>query len=324
MRVLVASNHLEYIGGTETFTYAITEELLKRNHTVEYFTFEHGLVSEKLESLGVSFFSGGMFDLILASHCTTVESLHPHGFTIQTCHGIFPELEKPSSNADAFVAISHEVQQHLAMQGLPSVVIHNGVNCDRFAPSTAIAERLGTVLSLCQSAEANRLVAEACQLNDLELKVVGERAKRIWNVEELITQVDLVIGLGRSAYDALACGRPVIVFDMRDYSGPFADGYLPHNLGVSLMNNCSGRFFKRAYSPLDLANEMKRYRWQDGEIARNYALRLFNVSIQVDKYLEFARHATRRQSTSYHLSRVRRHMMRKLRSAISSKEQNAP
>ena len=37
--VLVATNHLNTLGGTETYTYTIIEELVKReNVNVEYFT----------------------------------------------------------------------------------------------------------------------------------------------------------------------------------------------------------------------------------------------------------------------------------------------
>ncbi len=97
MDILVATNHLKSIGGTETYSYAIIEELKSRGLNVEYFTFHKGLVSEKIErDLKVSFMKKRNYDLILANHYTTVDRLFGKGFIIQTCHGIFPPLERPN------------------------------------------------------------------------------------------------------------------------------------------------------------------------------------------------------------------------------------
>ena len=48
-KILVANNYLNNFGGSETFTYTLIEELLKRGFEVEYFTFEKGLFSDKIE-----------------------------------------------------------------------------------------------------------------------------------------------------------------------------------------------------------------------------------------------------------------------------------
>ena len=111
--VLVANNHLAKTGGTENYTLALASALLKQRCLVEYFTFEKGLISDKLEGMGINFMSKKKYDLILANHNTTVDVLYKYGFIIQTCHGIYPELVQPSSRADLFVPISEEVSRDL-------------------------------------------------------------------------------------------------------------------------------------------------------------------------------------------------------------------
>ena len=114
MNILVANNSLDRLGGSETFTFTLIEELVRRGFSVEYFTFNFGLVSSKIENqLKVSFCTRKKYDLILANHNTCVEHLYKYGFIIQTCHGIFPKLEQPSSKSNLYVSVSTEIQNHL-------------------------------------------------------------------------------------------------------------------------------------------------------------------------------------------------------------------
>src|SRR5690606_3879634 len=94
------------VGDTESFTLTMAEELIKRNFSVEYFTFRRGKISELLENSGVNFMTKKKYDLILANHNTCVSTLKNRGTIIQTCHGIYPKLEQPSDDADAHVSIS--------------------------------------------------------------------------------------------------------------------------------------------------------------------------------------------------------------------------
>ena len=140
MRILVANNQLNTLGGSETFTYTIIEELVDRGFFVEYFTFKFGFVSDKIEQeLKVSFMSRKKYDLIFANHNTCVEKLYKLGYVIQTCHGIFPKLEQPSIRANAYVSISTEVQNHLGVLGFPSILIYNSINLERFKSLKPIA-----------------------------------------------------------------------------------------------------------------------------------------------------------------------------------------
>ena len=55
-----------------------------------------------------------------------------------------------------------------------------------------------------------------------------DKAKdNVFNIENIINEADLVVGIGRSIYDSMACGRCVISYDYRVYNNkPLGDGYI--------------------------------------------------------------------------------------------------
>lgn len=288
MKILVANNQLKKVGGSETFTYTLIEELRERNFQVEYFTFYKGLVSEKIENnLKVPFMSSKKFDLVLANHNTCVDKLHKKGFTVQTCHGIFPKLEQPSLKANAYVAISEEVQNHLASLDIPSRLIYNSINLERFRSIKSINNKLKTVLSLCHSEEANDFIKKACIELGINFIKVYKYDEPIWEVENIINDADLVVGLGRSAYEGMACGRPIIVYDKRSYFSSCGDGYLKENLGFSLKNNCSGRYSLKEMNLNDIIQQLLKYNSSDGNYLRTIAEKELNIKINLDKYFDY-------------------------------------
>lgn len=292
MRILVANNQLSALGGSETFTYTLIKELSRRGFFVEYFTFNFGLVSDKIEKeLKVFFMTKSKYDLILANHNTCVDKLYKLGYVIQTCHGIFPKLEQPSSKAHAFVSISTEIQNHLGVLGFPSVLIYNSIDIERFKPIKPIRPKLTTVLSLCHSEEANSFVEEACYDLGIDFLKAYKYGDAIWSVEDMINRADLVVGLGRSAYEAMACGRPVLIYDKRRYFESCGDGYVKNELGFSLLNNCSGRYSKQHFTLDLLKNELLKYNVEDGDYFRRFAERELDVRNNVDKYLQFWKEA---------------------------------
>ncbi|WP_434035417.1 glycosyltransferase [Formosa sp. 4Alg 33] len=288
INILVANARLSKLGGSETFTYTLIEELKSRNNIyVEYFTFEKGDVSERIEQeLFVQFMSLPKYDLILANHYTCIHELYKKGFIIQTCHGIFPTLEQPYFLADAHVAISQEVKNHLCNLGFDSRIIYNGINTNRFYSKKDINKQLNKVLSLCHSEEANNFIKSVCE--DLNIKYLQayKFENAVWNIEDSINNADLVVGLGRSAYEAMACGRPVVIYDNRTYFESCGDGYVKDKLDLSLLNNCSGRYFKIKYSKESLKAEFLKFKKEDGDFFRAVALKKFNIIHNVDQYLD--------------------------------------
>lgn len=297
-RVLVASHRLDAVGGSETFTYALIESLINKGYSVEYFTFFKGVTSDKIEhNLGVKFMSKKRYDLILANHYTCVLFLSRKGLIIQTCHGIFPELEKPSPYADGFVSISEEIRTHILKKGYKSTLILNGINCNRYTSKTPINKELKNILSLSQSKVANAKIESVCKEIGVNFKKLNKNVNPIWNVEDLINEADLVVGIGRSAYEAMACGRPVVIYDERDYNSSKADGYMTTDLiSKCVANNCSGRYFNYKFSKSDIIQSFKSYSIDDGISMRNYALIHFNIEKTIDQYIDYAKSIQKRKA----------------------------
>jgi glycosyltransferase involved in cell wall biosynthesis len=293
MRILVGNNGLGLPGGSETYTYALIKELVKRGHDVTAVGKDGpGLISRKLEELGVEcFFTPvwGNYDLILLSHSSSIHlAKDAIGFKVQTCHGIYPSLEQPVPGIDAYVSISEEVYNHLKSKGFDSTIIPNGIDCDRYKPKTPINDKLKTVLSLAHSEPANEIIKQACKIANVNLIINNKFKEWKWEVDEIINKSDLVISLGRGAYEAMATGRNVVIFDQRNYTNMPAvgDGIITKdNVDDYLKNNCSGRYTKRVFDAQILAEEILKYNPQHGKDLREYALENLNIEKQVDKYL---------------------------------------
>lgn len=288
VNILVATNHLDNLGGTETYTYTLIEELKRReNIEVDYFTFKKGEVSDKIENeLGISFLQKKKYDLILANHNTIVEKLFKYGYTVQTCHGIFPELEQPSKFADFHIAISKEVQNHLSKLGYNSKIIKNGINTDKYASKKDLNKKLKNVLSLCQSETANEKLKRSCDEMGLNFIKANKFKNPCWDIASLINDADIVVGIGRSAYEAMSCGRPVVIFDERPYFYSVGDGYVKGIIEQSIKFNCSGRYLNKKFDIEGLQKEFMKFDFKDGLYLRNYVLNHLNIKKAVDEYME--------------------------------------
>ncbi len=292
MRILLGTHYLAKTGGTESYTFALAMELKRFGHEVEHFAIIRGGVSSMLEEKGVPFMTSDHYDLILANHTTVVEQLWPKGFIVQTCHGNIAELEQPSPYADAYVAVSEEVREHLRSKGYrAAAVIANGIDCNRFCQKKPVSPTLQTVLSLCQSDVANDFIRRCCQQEGIRFLQSNKFTDNVWSIEELINESDLVVGLGRSAYDAMACGRCVLVYDYREYMGEFlGDGMLtPESIEHSMLCNCSGRASRRKFDEQTFIAELHKYSPELGAWGRQFALEHLNIEKAVAAYLDIYR-----------------------------------
>lgn len=289
LRILVANNHLDTIGGTEVYAYTVIEELVKRKYEVEYFTFTKGVVSEIIENdLNVKFMTKKKYDLILANHISCVRHLFNRGIIIQTCHGKFPELEQPSKYADFHVSISNEVKEYLNEKGIKSKIILNGINLNRFKNYRNVNKTLQNILSLSHSEEVNKLLSEVCKEKGYNFTSINKKINPIWELESVINENDLIIGIGRSAYDAISCGRNVLVFDYRGYvDKAIGDGYLKQdNIEKFLLFNLSGRYSNRTFNKETIIKELEEYSTVDADFNRIFAEKNLNIVDKIDEYLD--------------------------------------
>jgi len=292
MKILVTNHWLKKLGGSETFTYAMVGELKRLGHEVDVLTFQPGLVSERIrKDFGVTIISEvkSTYELILANHHTCVQESYGHGPIIQTCHGTTPKLEQPSIFTDQYVAISEEVQSHI-FKNIPATsvsVIPNGIDCDRFKPVKPIGKTVKRVLSLAHDDLFNIELMYYFKKRGIEFISLNKFKNPVWDVENFINVADMVISLGRGAYEAMACGRPVLVMDKRPYQGALADGLVNAlNVDELIKTNLSGRACRITNMELAIDSAIANYNQTLGEWCRTYALENLNIKIQIQQYLD--------------------------------------
>lgn len=299
MKVLVGNNKLQNPGGSETYTYALVEELVKQGNDVTCVASGYaGIVAKHIQDLGVKIYFQpihGIYDLALLSHTTSISlAKKVKAVKVQTCHGIYPQLEQPVNGMDAYVAISEEVQKHLTNKGYKSTLIENGVDCERFKPVRELNNKLKVILSLAHGEKVNDVLKSVCAVLNIKLLTQNKfktprTTTNVWDIERLINEADLVVSLGRGAYEAMACGRNVLILDDRVYTGEgmIGDGFVDlGNVNQFLENNCSGRYSKIKFGKQAIINVLKRYNKSVGIDLRLFALENLNIKKQVDKYLQ--------------------------------------
>ena len=294
MKILITNNTLDTIGGSETYTYALIKELSKQ-HEVTAYSKRLGMISKLLQNDMINVVDTlpsdpNYFDLVLASHTSTIpDVLHYNCTKVQTCHGIFTSLEQPYKGMDKYVAISEEVQTHLKSKGFDSTIILNGIDCERFKPTKPINKELKTILTLSHSEQLNSMLQSICNDRGIELITRNKYKNATFNVEKDINEADLVVTLGRGCYEAMACGRNVLILDDRHYVGKgiigdglVFDGKIKH----AIRFNCSGRYMNSKYESKDIAFTIDELYYNWGEQCRAYALEHLNIINQAQKYLD--------------------------------------
>lgn len=287
MRILMTNHFLYRPGGSETWTLTVNRELVRRGHEVEVYAVQPGLFAER-SGMAIVDQPRGEYDLALVNHnsCLAIAAAHS-AKTVMTCHGVYPDLEQPTPGASRYVAVSEEVREHLRTLGYRSDLIRNPIDCVRFSPTSQVSDRIRRVLSLCQGIEAKEVVRTACASMGVEfLAIEGDR---VYVPEALINDVDLVAGLGRTAMEAMACGRNVLVLDSRDYAPPLMDGLIDaSNVDQFATTNFSGRCRRLELNTDTVLQAMEDYDPAQASRNRGWALRELGAEQQVDRYLSLA------------------------------------
>lgn len=155
--------------------------------------------------------------------------------------------------------------------------INSPIDLERFTPRKPISDELQKVLVIAPS-NANYYTVKiqaACSKIGVYCQVLGANTfgdQTRFDVETIINTADLVIGYGRSIYEAMACGRPVIVYGVNG-----GDGYLSAEIFTkSYSENCSGVGVSSMPKPKDITvnqivDELIKYQSSHGHHNYNIA-----------------------------------------------------
>jgi hypothetical protein len=104
----------------------------------------------------------------------------------------------------------------------------------------------------------------------------------------MISESDIVIGYGRNCYEAMAMGKPCIVFGVHG-----GDGYVTHNNFLQLFEtNLTGFSIQKIPEPENLVDwsiltrELLQYSAKDGDMLHEIAKKYLDIKLYVDTILE--------------------------------------
>ncbi len=300
LEILLATNQLLAPGGTENYTYELAKEFYRRGHSIDVFTVLPGKYTEQFKPYArVSIELRDEYDLLLVNHSPCLLLLRGcRGPKVFTSHGADHFLEQPISGADIYVAVTGEVQKNIKRHGLDSTIIWNGIDLERFVPIIAPSYELRKVLHFWHDDDMAQVVEHACNDLGVEYIEIGKN-ERTDDMEKTINSVDLVVTTGRAAYEAMACGRPLLWYIKLHLAKPDISGGPNQNITVSrafgmvteknilqvMENDYGPDGFNIEWGVEEMKEEMLKYDDQDGIFLRQYAEKHLDIKEKADHYL---------------------------------------
>ncbi|MHB8170348.1 MAG: glycosyltransferase family 4 protein [Thermincolia bacterium] len=314
MKILLTNYSLSSPGGSETFLYSLACQLRLLNHHVELYSPRlEGIMYNRFRVAGFpchnSLTGQEHYDIIHIQHhdpALDVLTHLSHIPIVYTSLGVLPIQEHPPapivSATKQFIAVSEEVKAMLInLHGIPEhkiKIIRNGIDVTRFRPLKPPRRNNRNINILINDRYPEQLnnyiaLAGQCRKLPFHFSLLGHydpklqtwlKSRRLpcrlvpplWNVEKVIQNHDIVIGLGRSALEGMACGKPVIV-----YRPGQADGIVTRrNIELIKQCNLSGRYYHQQWSPKDL---IKAINWVFSK-NRHLVLGKTNRSIVVENF----------------------------------------
>lgn len=278
MKILLTNNHLERTGGTETWTYTMSEVLTKLGHEVEVFTIMKG---DFAEHFNVPVFTKvsdlGEYDRILVNHNSCLDLLKEiKGYKVFTCHGTTPALEQPINGADAYVAVSELTLEH-TKQWNPTL-IRNGIDIERFKPTKPL-RKIPHILVISDWVQPYEKIQSLNPKTDW----IGKHNAR-FDMENVIAEYDIIVSIGRGRYEAMSSGKVCLAYDERPYIGPSSQGLVtPQNIDTVVKQD----YWNDGIYPTieHLQEELSKYDTSLGEWGREYIINNFNAYKLANTYL---------------------------------------
>lgn len=228
MQLVLGTHHFSSLGGSETYLLTISEQLERLGWEVVIFSPELGEMAEiaRARSIRVEDSVTALPEecgAVLAQDAVTsllLTQRYPRVPLVFVTHGAGRELMVPpqlSGVASAVVVMNDRVRARVeAMrERYPVVRLHQPVDTERFSPRVPPRKPPEVVLLFGNNLRGPRkqMIVEECTALGLKCRQLGRHGVADCATETVLNDADIVIGYGRCALEALACGRAVYVFD---------------------------------------------------------------------------------------------------------------
>lgn len=299
MHILIANHRLDQPAGTETFVLTLAGKLLSAGHRVTCFSPRLGAVAALLREKGAATVDDARDadtpDVVHASHLdaghlamaawpTTPSVFVVHG------NGTRAVVERPPlwrDTVQVWVAVSDHVADVMAARdGIERdriEVVPNFVDLGRFTPLQPPRAPVRTVMlhSNHHDDPLRLALAEACDKVGATMRIVGG-GRRQHDIVSEINYADAVVGIGRSALEAMACGRPALL-----YSAYGGDGLCrPETAERDLAWNYSGLATRATPDAGRLADELWSVGPESGRWSREWVERHHDADDLVPRFVD--------------------------------------
>jgi len=294
VNILLTNFAMTAPGGTERWTQTLAAEFKQLGHTVHLWTPHPGIESAALDDICVLHKrppTTQRFDICLINHNKCLQSIHGNPSPkIFTSHGPHNTLELPIEGADAYVAISEEVQQVVNAHGFRATVIRNPIAPEFFdAPPPSPFVNFVLYLTKGNYPDFGLTLGQVCDNRGFYLDIIHSERYPSCAVAHRMAAADIVVTIGRGVLEALASGRNIIVADERTPNGPLADGFLlPEHIRPWRKRNFAGRTSHIEPSAVDLNSWFDMYDPAHYEPFHKYALDNHHASSIAKSYLKLA------------------------------------
>ena len=299
MNVLIILAHNRFTG-VNTWAYTLTKELSSRGYTVDIeiddrylddFTFVDGYEDfvKKLRGVCNDVFVREFVDY--SKYHFSIMSYNIHidkptsGKKIFVIHGTeLPTFDVRNYTVDYKIGTSKTNYEYMKCDKL----IHNGIDVEEFSFEKWEQPNVKPKRALLLSRYGlPHHLYYACNTLGIELDSVMFDT----NIEEKIGLYDFVISHGRGAYESMACGRPVLVYNpmIKDPEGKtLCDGWIKEETFRQVLDrNCSGWSFRYDVNTIEKFKKMiSKYDYTDGEKNIKLVQNMLSSKTMGDKFEE--------------------------------------
>jgi hypothetical protein len=228
LRFVLATNHFDGIGGSETYLLTVAEQLMRLGHGVTIYAVHLGKMAELARERGVEVAPEeddlpAKCDVVLSQDGGVAYDLAarwPRTPQVFVCHSTLFDLQMPPlvpGVVGAVVVLSERVERRVQALDPPFHIarLRQPIDTERLVPRSTPRERPLRALLLGNylQGERRQILSEAWASRGVEVVQVGVPTTPSLHPEEAIAGADIVVGKGRAILDAMSCGRPAYVYD---------------------------------------------------------------------------------------------------------------
>lgn len=279
------------LNGVTTFNYTLLCELKKRGHYCSViFQNEEDEAKYKFEDVGITIGGKGWYDIVIINNRMgeAIASVHfKANRYLYFVHSIMnPNSLPPESDLNLELFVFSEVSEGFIKKRYTApTLIRNGIDMERFKPvqMPKASPSLIQVLDLRNNELYAGKVENAAKFNQMW---VGKLTAPRFDIPLIISRADVCIGYGRHAIEAMAMGKPTIVYGVNGGDGLVT----PKNMEELSRTNFSGWSLRTMPPPGELTEfyvlqELDKVQSNYTEAVTAYIRENYSITKSVDLIL---------------------------------------